>query len=135
MLVDGFLDLARSLHANAEAEQRTAAEAEAAQAAAKAALEKKQAAAILDQSAPDIVPPVALVQEMPPMPPGCEEGILKGAYKLREVPAKVKSKAKLPAVQLLGSGAILREVIRAAELLGIDVSTIHRRERDRSPSK
>jgi pyruvate dehydrogenase E1 component len=55
--------------------------------------------------------------EMPPMPPGCEEGILKGAYKLREVPAKAKSKAKLPAVQLLGSGAILREVIRAAELL------------------
>jgi pyruvate dehydrogenase E1 component len=55
--------------------------------------------------------------EMPPMPPGCEEGILKGAYKLREVPAKAKPKAKLPPVQLLGSGAILREVIRAAELL------------------
>jgi len=55
--------------------------------------------------------------EMPPMPPGCEEGILKGAYKLREVPAKAKSKAKLPPVQLLGSGAILREVIRAADLL------------------
>ena len=55
--------------------------------------------------------------EMPPMPPGCEEGILKGAYKLREVPAKAKPKAKLPPVQLLGSGAILREVFRAAELL------------------
>jgi len=54
--------------------------------------------------------------EMPPMPPGCEEGILKGAYKLREVAAKPGSK-QLPPVQLLGSGTILREVIRAAELL------------------
>jgi pyruvate dehydrogenase E1 component len=55
--------------------------------------------------------------EMPPMPPGCEEGILKGAYRLREVAAKGTGPARLPAVQLLGSGAILREVIRAAELL------------------
>ena len=58
--------------------------------------------------------------EMPPMPAGCEEGILKGAYKLRDVPAqaaKGKAATKLPPVQLLGSGTILREVIRAAELL------------------
>ncbi|MFO0190954.1 MAG: pyruvate dehydrogenase (acetyl-transferring), homodimeric type [Planctomycetia bacterium] len=55
--------------------------------------------------------------EMPPMPPGCEQGILKGAYRLREVPAKAKVKSTLPPVQLLGSGAILREVIRAADLL------------------
>jgi len=58
--------------------------------------------------------------EMPPMPAGCEEGILKGAYKLREVPAQAaqgKAATKLPPVQLLGSGTILREVIRAAELL------------------
>jgi pyruvate dehydrogenase E1 component len=58
--------------------------------------------------------------EMPPMPAGCEEGILKGAYKLRDVAAqaaKGKAAAKLPPVQLLGSGTILREVIRAAELL------------------
>jgi len=58
--------------------------------------------------------------EMPPMPAGCEEGILKGAYKLRDVPAKAakgKGKAKLPPVQLLGSGTILREVIRAADIL------------------
>jgi pyruvate dehydrogenase E1 component len=58
--------------------------------------------------------------EMPPMPAGCEEGILKGAYKLRDVAAqaaKGKAATKLPPVQLLGSGTILREVIRAAELL------------------
>lgn len=53
--------------------------------------------------------------EMPAMPPGCEEGILKGMYKLREWPAAAQ--AALPEVHLLGSGAILREVIRAAELL------------------
>ncbi len=58
--------------------------------------------------------------EMPPMPAGCEEGILKGAYKLRDVPAQAaqgKAATKLPPVQLLGSGTILREVLRAAELL------------------
>jgi len=54
--------------------------------------------------------------EMPPMPPGCEEGILKGMYRLRDV-AAVKPAADVPQVQLLGSGAILREVLRAAELL------------------
>jgi pyruvate dehydrogenase E1 component len=56
--------------------------------------------------------------EMPPMPPGCEEGILKGMYRLKDVPAAGKAIApELPPVQLLGSGAILREVIRAADLL------------------
>jgi pyruvate dehydrogenase E1 component len=58
--------------------------------------------------------------EMPPMPPGCEAGILKGMYKLRDVaPAKKPAgkAAQLPHVHLLGSGAILREVIRGAELL------------------
>ena len=55
--------------------------------------------------------------EMPPMPPGCEQGILKGAYRLKDVPAKAKPAGKLPPVNLLGSGAILREVIRAADLL------------------
>jgi pyruvate dehydrogenase E1 component len=54
--------------------------------------------------------------EMPPMPPGCEEGILKGIYRLREVTA-AKPAADLPQVQLLGSGTILREVLRAAEML------------------
>ena len=47
------------------------------------------------------------------MPEGAEEGILKGAYKLREV------KADQPGlyVRLLGAGAILREVEAAAEML------------------
>jgi len=55
--------------------------------------------------------------EMPPMPAGCEEGILRGIYRLRDVPAKSPPPQRLPRVNLLGSGAILREVIRAADLL------------------
>ena len=56
--------------------------------------------------------------EMPPMPPGCEEGILKGMYRLKDVAGAGTAIApELPPVQLLGSGAILREVIRAADLL------------------
>jgi pyruvate dehydrogenase E1 component len=59
------------------------------------------------------------------MPAGCEEGIVRGAYRLREIPGKAaaapkgakKGKGALPPVQLLGSGSILREVIRAGELL------------------
>ncbi len=49
----------------------------------------------------------------PAMPEGAEEGILGGAYKLREV------KADRPGLQvrLLGAGAILREVEAAAEML------------------
>jgi pyruvate dehydrogenase E1 component len=52
----------------------------------------------------------------PAMPEGAEEGILRGAYKLREV------KAENPGlgVRLLGAGAILREVEAAAELLAAD---------------
>lgn len=48
----------------------------------------------------------------PSMPEGVEEGIIKGLYLFK----KGDSKKKLP-VQLLGSGAILREVIAAAEIL------------------
>ena len=70
--------------------------------------------------------------EMPSMPPGCEEGILKGMYKLRDTEAKppqgkplsskvpqvkVPQGKAMPRVQLMGSGAILREVLRAADLL------------------
>src|SRR5205823_3863396 len=50
---------------------------------------------------------------MPPMPEGATEGILRGLYKLR--PATVKSKGS--PVHLLGSGAILREALRAQEIL------------------
>ena len=53
----------------------------------------------------------------PEMPKGVEKGILKGMYLLKEqVGEKAKSKAKQK-VQLLGSGAILREVLAASELL------------------
>jgi pyruvate dehydrogenase E1 component len=51
----------------------------------------------------------------PPMPAGVEEAILRGLYLLREAPA-----GDGPRVQLLGSGAILREVEAAAELLRDD---------------
>jgi pyruvate dehydrogenase E1 component len=47
----------------------------------------------------------------PPMPEAAREGILRGMYLLRE------SELGSPRVQLLGSGAILREVLAAAELL------------------
>src|SRR5713226_5265713 len=52
---------------------------------------------------------------MPPMPPGPEirEGILKGMYKYR---ASQNKKSKLRA-QILGSGAILREALKAQEIL------------------
>ena len=49
---------------------------------------------------------------MPAMPEGVEGGILKGLYKFRKGPEKLKVKA-----QLLGSGPILREALRAADIL------------------
>ncbi len=50
---------------------------------------------------------------MPPMPAGVEEGILKGMYKFR---ASENKNAKLRA-QLFGSGTILREALKAQEIL------------------
>jgi pyruvate dehydrogenase E1 component len=50
---------------------------------------------------------------MPAMPEGAREGILKGMYRLR---ASGKKKAKARA-QLLGSGAILNETVKAQEIL------------------
>ena len=50
----------------------------------------------------------------PALPAGSEEGILRGIYLLRE------GVGDGPRVQLLGSGAILREVIAGAELLEAD---------------
>jgi len=50
---------------------------------------------------------------MPSMPKGCEEGILKGAYPFR----RTSKKKAAEAVKLLGSGAILNEVLRAQEYL------------------
>jgi pyruvate dehydrogenase E1 component len=48
------------------------------------------------------------------MPKGCMEGVLKGMYKFTASKAAV---ANRPKVHLLGSGSILREAIRAAEIL------------------
>jgi pyruvate dehydrogenase E1 component len=48
----------------------------------------------------------------PAMPAGALEGVLKGMYLFR--------KSEKPAVQLLGSGSILREVLAAADLLEKD---------------
>ena len=52
----------------------------------------------------------------PAMPEGAEEGILKGMYKLKTVEGDNKTLT----TRLLGSGAILREVEAAAELLAKD---------------
>ena len=49
---------------------------------------------------------------MPPMPAGCEEGILRGLYRFRGAVQQAKHRA-----QLFGSGPILTEVLRAQELL------------------
>ncbi len=49
----------------------------------------------------------------PPLPDGCEEGIVKGMYLLQKGSRKNSKKV----VQLLGSGTILREVLAAAEIL------------------
>jgi pyruvate dehydrogenase E1 component len=51
---------------------------------------------------------------MPAMPPGVHDGILKGMYKYQ---ASENKKSRLRA-QLFGSGAILREALRAQEILG-----------------
>jgi len=49
----------------------------------------------------------------PAMPQGVEEGILKGLYKFRAA----SNVGKRPRVHLFGSGAILREALRAQEIL------------------
>jgi pyruvate dehydrogenase E1 component len=61
--------------------------------------------------------------EHPAMPEGAEEGIKKGLHRIREAGAAGgggKGKAAAPRVQLLGSGAILREVMAGADLLRDD---------------
>jgi pyruvate dehydrogenase E1 component len=50
---------------------------------------------------------------MPPMPKGSQEGILKGMYRFK----KSSSRKKKKKAHLFGSGAIMIEVIKAAELL------------------
>ncbi len=51
---------------------------------------------------------------MPAMPEGSREGIIRGLYKFRDGAAVPKPKAK---AQLLGSGTILNEAVKAQELL------------------
>jgi pyruvate dehydrogenase E1 component len=51
--------------------------------------------------------------QQPPMPAGAEAGILKGLYKVRPAPDPSVG----PRIHLFGSGAILREVLRAQTLL------------------
>jgi pyruvate dehydrogenase E1 component len=50
---------------------------------------------------------------MPPMPKGAKEGIVKGMYKFK---SSNKKQAKLKA-QLFGSGTIMNEALKAAEIL------------------
>ncbi|WP_295555329.1 pyruvate dehydrogenase (acetyl-transferring), homodimeric type [uncultured Hyphomicrobium sp.] len=57
--------------------------------------------------------------EHPDMPEGVEDGIIKGMYLLSRTGDDAKKKNR-PRVQLMGSGAILREVIAAAMLLESD---------------
>jgi pyruvate dehydrogenase E1 component len=49
----------------------------------------------------------------PPMPKGAAEGIIRGIYRL----STVEAGAKRPKVQLFGSGALVRETLRAQEIL------------------
>lgn len=49
---------------------------------------------------------------MPPMPEGCERGILKGLYKFKAGPKGAAHKA-----HILGSGPILRSALKAQEIL------------------
>ena len=55
----------------------------------------------------------------PAMPPGVQDGILKGIYRLRTV-----GEGEGARVRLLGSGAILREVEAAAEILQTEFGVI-----------
>ena len=48
----------------------------------------------------------------PEMPKDCEDGILKGLYKIKE-----SSSSKEAKIQLLGSGTILREMMAASDIL------------------
>ncbi len=50
--------------------------------------------------------------EMPPMPEGVAEGLLKGLYKFKAGPDQ-----KGPKAQIFGSGPILREALRAQQIL------------------
>jgi pyruvate dehydrogenase E1 component len=54
---------------------------------------------------------------MPEMPAGCEEGIIRGIYRVSTVNVGEPASAGGQRVQLFGSGAILRETLRAQKIL------------------
>jgi pyruvate dehydrogenase E1 component len=55
---------------------------------------------------------------MLPMPAGAEEGIVKGAYKLKAAPQREDDRdGNRPHLHLLGSGSLLREALRAQDIL------------------
>jgi len=56
----------------------------------------------------------------PAMPKDVKEGILKGMYRFRTSEKTSKGKEQKPKVNLLGSGTILNEVIKAADILEND---------------
>jgi pyruvate dehydrogenase E1 component len=56
----------------------------------------------------------------PAMPAGCEEGILRGMYLVREARGERREERGEAKVQLMGSGTILREALAAAEILERD---------------
>jgi pyruvate dehydrogenase E1 component len=55
---------------------------------------------------------------MPPIPAGAEEGILKGLYKFLPAPAPEGDRPEdRPRLHLFGSGSLMREAMRAQEIL------------------
>ena len=56
----------------------------------------------------------------PSAPAGCEEGVLRGLYRLPDVDVVAALPAAAPRCTLLGSGAILHEVLEAARWLARD---------------
>ncbi|HET9030583.1 MAG TPA: pyruvate dehydrogenase (acetyl-transferring), homodimeric type [Candidatus Aquilonibacter sp.] len=56
----------------------------------------------------------------PDMPSGAPEGILRGMHLIHDSGSSQQGKKREPTVQLMGSGAILREVMAASDLLAND---------------
>jgi pyruvate dehydrogenase E1 component len=54
---------------------------------------------------------------MAPKPAGVDEGIIRGIYRFSDAPAAIAAKPKAHRVRLVGSGAILQQVIAAQALL------------------
>jgi pyruvate dehydrogenase E1 component len=59
---------------------------------------------------------------MPPMPEGAAEGVIRGMYKLKPATPTKEASAPKSKVALLGSGPILREALRAQQILADNYS-------------